>query len=242
MDREWLEEQLRAGRSIEALAREAGRHPSSVAYWVRKHGLRSAHAERHAARGGIDRDELAALVQAGLAIRAMATRLGVSYATVRHWLEVHGLQTARARRLHATAAARAAGATEAVGPCDVHGPEARLLPRGAGFRCEQCRMDAVKDRRRRVKAVLVAEAGGACRLCGFAGVPGAMHFHHIDPSTKAFTLAGRGVSRSLERARAEAAKCVLLCANCHAAVEAGERELGLPAYGVARGARLDGPG
>jgi hypothetical protein len=181
-------------------------------------------------------------VEAGLAIRAMAARLGVSYATVRHWLEVYELQTVRARRLRATAAARKAGAPAAIGPCKVHGPAARLLPRGAGFRCEQCRLEAVTARRRRVKEILVAEAGGACRLCGFDGVPGALHFHHVDPRTKEFSLAGRGVSRSLERARAEAAKCVLLCANCHAAVEAGERELGLPLDHVARDGRLNGPG
>jgi transposase len=242
MDRDWLEEQLRAGRSIEAIAREVGRHPSSVGYWVRKHGLRSTHAERHAARGGVEREELTALVGAGLAIRAIAARLGVSYASVRHWLEVHDLHRARARRLRATVAARGAGASEAIGPCHVHGPAARLLPRGAGFRCEQCRLEAVTARRRRVKEILVAEAGGACRLCGFAGVPGALHFHHVDPASKSFTLAGRGTSRSLARARAEAAKCVLLWANCHAAVEAGDRELGLPMDGDASGARLLDPG
>jgi hypothetical protein len=30
-----------------------------------------------------------------------------------------------------------------------------------------------------------------------------------------------GATRSLERNRREAAKCVLLCSNCHAEVEAG---------------------
>jgi len=217
MDRDWLEAEMAAGRSIESIAREAGRHPSTVGYWVRKHGLRSAHAERHAARGGIPRERLEAMVAEGLAIRAMAEQLALSYATVRHWLEVFGLQTARAERLRATRPARDGQAAEAFAACPVHGAGARLLPRESGFRCEACRKDAVKARRRRVKALLVAEAGGACVLCGFVGVPGALHFHHVDPATKAFSLAGRGMSRSLERARAEAAKCVLLCANCHAA-------------------------
>lgn len=35
------------------------------------------------------------------------------------------------------------------------------------------------------------------------------------------------MTRSIERAREEAAKCVLLCANCHAEVEAGVRSLPL---------------
>jgi hypothetical protein len=36
-------------------------------------------------------------------------------------------------------------------------------------------------------------------------------------------LSHRGVTRSLERARHEAKKCILLCGNCHAEVEAGLR-------------------
>jgi ribosomal protein L30E len=43
----------------------------------------------------------------------------------------------------------------------------------------------------------------------------------VDPAEKEFGLARHGVTRSLDRARVEAAKCVLLCANCHAEVESG---------------------
>ena len=82
-------------------------------------------------------------------------------------------------------------------------------------------MAAVSIRRRKVKQVLVKEAGGRCALCGYDRYVGALHFHHVDPSTKAFNLSRRGVTISLARARAEAAKCVLLCGNCHAEVEAG---------------------
>jgi len=48
-----------------------------------------------------------------------------------------------------------------------------------------------------------------------------MHFHHVDPSTKRFSLGSRGLARAIESLREEAAKCVLLCGNCHAEVEAG---------------------
>jgi transposase-like protein len=53
MHRDWLHQQLSGGRSIEAIAREVNRDPSTVAYWVAKHGLVSTYAEKHAARGGI---------------------------------------------------------------------------------------------------------------------------------------------------------------------------------------------
>jgi hypothetical protein len=76
-----------------------------------------------------------------------------------------------------------------------------------------------------MKEVLVAEAGGACGLCGYSRCLGALEFHHLVPSEKRFALAGQGITRSLAQARDEARKCVLLCANCHAEVEAGVQKL-----------------
>jgi transposase-like protein len=84
MEAAWLAAQLEAGRSIESIARETGRAPSTVAYWVNKHGLSSQHAPRHRAKGGLTREQLEPLVAAGLPLRAMAEQLGVSYTTVRH--------------------------------------------------------------------------------------------------------------------------------------------------------------
>src|SRR3954451_23699751 len=114
MQREWLERELAAGRSIEAIARQLRRAPSPVAYWVNKHGLTSQHAPKHAARGGIPRAALEELLAAGLPVRAMAERLGVSYTTVRHWLRKHGLVTPRGAKLASTQQARAAGVEEAM--------------------------------------------------------------------------------------------------------------------------------
>lgn len=65
MDRETLAALLAEGRSIESIARETGRAASTVAYWVTKHGLSSQHAARHAPRGGIEREQLVALVAEG---------------------------------------------------------------------------------------------------------------------------------------------------------------------------------
>jgi transposase len=212
---------LGEGRSIESIAREVGRSPSTVAYWVDRHGLASAHAPRHRARGGLDRSVLEALVREGRSIRAMAERLGVSYTTVRHWLGRYGLATPRALRLAETAQARADGAQTAEGRCAAHGVVTFVRRGRDGFRCQRCRSEAVERRRRKVKQTLVDEAGGACALCGYSRSLAGLHFHHVDPGRKAFALSRRGVTLSLDAARAEAAKCVLLCSNCHAEVEMG---------------------
>lgn len=218
MDREWLQAQLGAGRSIAEIAREAGKDPSTVSYWVRKFGLESPFAERHAPRGGIAREELEPLVASGATARAIAERLGVSQSTVRHWLKRHDLSTARRReRVDGNVTPR---------ECRIHGVVefVRYSPTDA-FRCRQCRYDAVVRRRRRVKEILVEGAGGACQRCGYDRCIAALQFHHRDPAEKAFGLALFGTARSLEKARAEAAKCDLLCANCHAEVEWGDATL-----------------
>jgi len=171
MDRTTLAAQLKSGRSIEAIARELGRPPSTVAYWVNKYGLASVHAGKHAARGGIPREQLEALVNDGLTVRAIAERVGISYATVQHWLKKHGLKTRRAAQPRGTEAR-----TE-FRECRVHGwtPFVRYSANDH-LRCEQCRKDRVVARRRTVKALLVEEAGGRCLLCGYDRYPGALQF------------------------------------------------------------------
>lgn len=225
MEREWLAERLAAGSSYEAIAREAGRHPSTVSYWARRHGLTSAYVSRHAPRGGVDRETLAELAGEGLSIRAIAERLDLSYTTVRHWLRAHGLRTTRARGPKV-----AASGDVAVGTCVRHGETSFIRRRdGGAWRCLRCRAEAVTRRRRRIKEILVQEAGGRCSICGYDRYVGSLEFHHLDPAEKRFALSHLGVSRSLGRARAEAKKCVLLCANCH-----GEVEAGIARYPVAR--------
>jgi transposase-like protein len=211
---------LASGASIEAIAREVGRHPSSVAYWVHKHGLSSMHAVRHAPRGGIEHGHLMELVEEGLSIRGIAERLGLSYATVRHWLRKHNLETLRSRRLKVVAP----GPAEPLLLCREHGVGPHVRGSDGYLRCRRCRAAAVVRRRARVRAALIAEAGGQCVLCGYDGHPAALQFHHLDRATKAFTMRDGG-TRSMARMREEARKCVLLCANCHAQVEAGAADV-----------------
>ena len=228
MEAAWLASQLEAGRSIESIARETGRSPSTVGYWVNKHGLTSHHAPRHAARGGLTREQLEPLGAAGMSIRAMAEEIGVGYTTVRHWLRRHDLATPRAARLASSRPAREAGLRDGIVECPVHGPTRHVRRTDGGLRCLACRSDAVSRRRRRVKAILVEEAGGCCALCGYSGSAAGLHFHHRDQATKSFALGDAGVTRSLASARAEAEKCVLLCATCHAEIETGVKRLPLP--------------
>jgi 5-methylcytosine-specific restriction endonuclease McrA len=106
--------------------------------------------------------------------------------------------------------------------CDTHGESGLVLDAGGALRCKQCRAEAVSRRRRRVKAILVAEAGGKCCICGYDRNLRALHFHHVEPHNKRLGIGARGLALAIDTLRAEARKCVLLCSNCHAEVEDGD--------------------
>src|SRR5690554_6294020 len=69
----------------------------------------------------------------------------------------------------------------------------------------------------RRKLELIDEAGGRCTRCGYRRNAAALTWHHLEPSDKRFNLDVRALSNRCETdIRTELAKCVLLCANCHA--------------------------
>src|SRR3954464_1564633 len=123
---------------------------------------------------------------------------------VKRALARRGLRTQRALHLDASRQARADGILRIIRPCTKHGHGPFARDARGTYRCTRCSADAVSKRRRKVKAILVAEAGGRCGLCGYDRCVGALAFHHLDPAAKAFGLAEGGLARSLAQARAEA--------------------------------------
>lgn len=224
MDMESLKLLLAQGLSVERIAKRFGKDPSTVSYWMKKHGLASPYAEKHAAKGGIEREELETLVAAGMTISEIATRLHRSKTTVRHWLGKYGLKTQHRRGRNSGAdsqQAKDAGLLTITRECPGHGLTEFVLEGRGAYRCKRCRSESVARRRRRLKTILVAEAGGRCCICGYDRHLGALHFHHVDPSAKRMALSARGIAYALETLREEAKKCVLLCSNCHAEIENG---------------------
>lgn len=86
--------------------------------------------------------------------------------------------------------------------------------------CKKCIAENVTRRHQKVRRLLREEAGGCCAVCGYSRCHFNLHFHHVDPTKKLFAV-NSGVGKSLARCRAEAAKCVLVCANCHGEIETG---------------------
>ena len=90
------------------------------------------------------------------------------------------------------------------------------------WRCKTCRVEAVRKTRRNAKAVLVKLCGGKCVKCGYNKCLNALEFHHTNPENKSFSIGKELGRKGIDALKAEAAKCFLLCANCHAEFHAAE--------------------
>lgn len=72
------------------------------------------------------------------------------------------------------------------------------------------------------KKILLENSGKVCYTCG-EGREAALHFHHIDPSTKDRSIKDL-YSLAIHRSLQETKKCALLCATCHNLIHANDLE------------------
>lgn len=105
--------------------------------------------------------------------------------------------------------------------CQTHGMTDFVLEGRGYYRCKRCRADRVAEQRRKNKLKLIKACGGSCSICGYNRCPRAMHFHHLDKTTKSFGIAASGMSRSISQLLKETEKCVIVCSNCHMEIESG---------------------
>jgi transposase len=223
MEKDLLERYLAQGLTLREIGERTGKHLTTVGYWMKRHGLKAANSNKFAPKhSALTKERLEELIATGASLNDLAEVLGLSASAVRHWLNKYGLQTWGAGwKRERTRRAREAGLRHITRECAHHGMTRFVLEGRGYYRCAKCRHEAVSRWRRRAKLQLIQAAGGVCILCGYDRHPAALHFHHLDPTEKRYTLSRAGHTRNLAEALEEAKKCVLLCANCHAEVERG---------------------
>jgi len=177
----------------------------------------------------------------GMSLEAIGERAGKHPSTVSHWLKKYGLKASKAKR-HTSKGGIERGSLEAlVGEGLTLREMADQLDRSATtvrYWMNKYELKTIRRKRSRSagdppKVEMLCRHHGRtefalegrgyyrCALCGYSRCVQALHFHHLDALGKTFQLGFQGHSRSLDRSREEARKCALLCANCHAEVEAG---------------------
>ncbi len=121
MDRIQLKTWLDEGLSLDQIGAIVGRDPSTVGYWLRKHGLTANGRAKHAPKGGIRRQDLEPLVAAGETLVTIAEKLGVSTSTVRYWIARYELPRPHRVRRSEVEKAIAEGRRTVWRDCGKHG-------------------------------------------------------------------------------------------------------------------------
>lgn len=103
--------------------------------------------------------------------------------------------------------------------CEICG-RTYIYNRKCGHTLKKCNSCLVNIRRFKIKENAVKNKGGKCIICGYDKCIQALEFHHLNPNDKKFNISGSH-SRKEKDIEKELEKCILVCANCHAEIEAG---------------------
>ena len=175
MEREFLEDCLARGMSLKGIAKNAGCAPGTVGYWVRKHGLMAHGSAKFDPTRSPDPVAVTALAERGHSLKRIADELGTSPRAVSRCMRKLGITGMRSRRAATVRQARAEGRRSAMLDCPKHGHTEFWIGEKV-IRCRRCNATGVANRRRKLKEILVEEAGGSCRLCGYDRSPAALEF------------------------------------------------------------------
>lgn len=157
--------------------------------------------------------ELQQQVEKGLSIKALANHFNKGQTTIRYWLEKHGLKTSyQSKYLPDTNGKRHCT------KCDEWHPISDFYKSKSKTNrwCKSCFQEYVLERQRTLKLKAIEYKGGECERCGYNKCPGALQFHHRDPSKKDPQWKDFKVRAFTPKVQKELDKCELLCANCHA--------------------------
>lgn len=139
-----------------------------------------------------------------LTLREIGKLEGCNRTTVAYWLHKYGLTTQqKIKQCH----------------CKCGEQKVENFKPGRYSICKVCfadllrrlRIERAKDRKKQA----VAYKGGKCVRCGYSKCIASLHFHHVSPEKKSFSLSKMLAKKGFEAVKDELDKCELLCANCH---------------------------
>ncbi len=109
MERALLQGFLDEGLSLDAIAEEVGRAPSTISYWLNRHGLLASGAVRFGTKPALPEDTIAALAAEGKSVSGIAEEIGCTPDRVRRSLARLGLATRGSKNRAAAREAAVAG-------------------------------------------------------------------------------------------------------------------------------------
>lgn len=89
--------------------------------------------------------------------------------------------------------------------------------------CKLCISNSYNYRRKDLKIMAVKYKGGKCIYCSYDKCLSSLHFHHLNPKTKSFSISS--ACYSINKIKEELDKCILVCSNCHGEIHEGLLEV-----------------
>lgn len=86
--------------------------------------------------------------------------------------------------------------------------------------CKTCTRSFVREKENLLKEEAVKYKGGECQVCHYKRCLKNLHFHHVDPTNKNFSIS-KSRKIKFEDIKEELDKCVLVCSICHVEIENG---------------------
>jgi hypothetical protein len=93
-----------------------------------------------------------------------------------------------------------------------HRDRTRNRSRGYQYQCKACRK--AYDSARKKRNMRLLDRYKRINGCSVCQTKEDLCFHHVDPSTKRFTI-GASSSQSISAIKIEMRKCVVMCRSCH---------------------------
>lgn len=155
----------------------------------------------------LEREALEAMLAEGCSLEEIGQRVGRDATTVSYWAKKHGLHVPL-REKHAP---KGGVSRDLLAELVAQGLSTRQIAERVGMTPTPVRRWLKRYGLQTQRARQLRSARSGEQFMSVCSVHG----------KTVFQIRSDGVTRSLERARAEARKCVLLCATCHAEVESG---------------------
>lgn len=154
-------------------------------------------------------DTLQTLIGQGKSTNEIANILNCSQTNIRYWLRKFGLNTIYISKNKTCKVCNAALQGRQWDYCSKQCKGIKYSSNPNNYIIQQ-------ERAHERKKFLVDQKGGKCERCGYARNYASLCFHHKNPSDKVFNIDVRKISNTnMKSLITEAAKCLLLCHNCH---------------------------
>ena len=157
----------------------------------------------------MEESTLKMLISQGKSTHQIATELECSQTNVRYWLRKYGLNTNFISESKFCVVCNAALQDKQIKFCSKQCSGIKHSSNPNNYLAQQ-------DRAFERKKLLVDQKGGKREVCGYNRNYASLCFHHKDPADKVFNIDSRKCSNTnMQSLLTEAAKCLLLCHNCH---------------------------